>query len=77
LPAQSAPAAWATFEQTWASMTAYSATVAIFEREGAQVQSSVLDYTFHKPSSASVHFGQERRRHGHVERGRDGRRPPR
>jgi outer membrane lipoprotein-sorting protein len=54
--AQSAPAAWTTFEQTWANITAYSATVAIFEREGAQVQSSVLNYTFRKPSSASVHF---------------------
>jgi outer membrane lipoprotein-sorting protein len=54
--AQSASAAWAAFEQTWASITAYTATVAIFEREGAQVQSSVVNYTFRKPSDASVHF---------------------
>lgn len=48
--------AWAAFEQAWANITAYSATVAIFEREGTQVPSSVLDYTFRKPSSATVHF---------------------
>jgi outer membrane lipoprotein-sorting protein len=47
---------WVAFERTWANVSSYSATVAIFEREGLQVQSSVLDYTFHKPSSATVHF---------------------
>jgi outer membrane lipoprotein-sorting protein len=58
LSAPSAPAvpAWVSFEQTWATVSAYSATVAVFEREGTQVQSSVLDYTFRKPSSATVHF---------------------
>lgn len=54
--AQPTTAAWAAFEQTWARVTAYSATIAIFEREGAQVQSSVLDYTFRRPSSVTVHF---------------------
>ena len=56
LRAQNAPAAWTAFEKTWADVTSYSATVAIFEREGTQVQSSVLDYTFSKPASATVHF---------------------
>lgn len=28
----------------------------VFERKGMQLQSSVLDYTFRKPSSATVHF---------------------
>jgi outer membrane lipoprotein-sorting protein len=56
LRAQTTPAAWTAFEKTWAGISAYTATVAIFEREGAQVQSSVLDYTFSKPSSATVHF---------------------
>jgi outer membrane lipoprotein-sorting protein len=56
LPAQTPIPAWAAFEKAWANITAYSATVAIFEREGLQVQSSVLDYTFRKPSSATVHF---------------------
>lgn len=54
--AQSVPTVWGAFEQSWAKITAYSATVAIFERQGTQVQSSVLDYTFRKPSSATVHF---------------------
>ena len=56
LGAQSAPPAWAAFEQTWTGVRAYSATVAIVERVGLQVQSSVLDYTFSKPSTATVHF---------------------
>jgi outer membrane lipoprotein-sorting protein len=50
------PSTWVAFEQTWAGVTAYSATVAIFERDDAQVQSSVLDYTFRKPANATVHF---------------------
>ena len=53
---QTAAPAWSAFEGVWAKVAAYSATVAIFERDGAQVQSSVLDYTFRKPASATVHF---------------------
>lgn len=53
--AQTVPA-WTSFEQTWAKVSAYSATVAVFEREGTQVQNSVLEYTFSKPSSATVRF---------------------
>ncbi len=50
------PPAWAAFEDVWKNVTSYSATVIVFEREGAEVQSSLLDYTFRKPSSATVHF---------------------
>jgi outer membrane lipoprotein-sorting protein len=50
------PSAWAAFNDVWKSVTSYSATVIVFEREGTEVQSSVLDYTFRKPSSAIVHF---------------------
>ena len=50
------PPAWSAFKQTWEGVSAYSATVAVYEREGTQVQSWVLDYTFRKPSSATVHF---------------------
>jgi len=50
------PSAWAAFKDVWNSVTSYSATVVVFEREGTEVQSSVLDYTFRKPSSATVHF---------------------
>jgi outer membrane lipoprotein-sorting protein len=50
------PTAWAAFKEVWKSVTSYSATVIVFEREGAEVRSSILDYTFRKPSSATVHF---------------------
>ena len=59
IPAQAQstePSAWAAFTDVWKSITSYSATVIVFEREGSEVQSSVLDYTFRKPSSATVHF---------------------
>jgi outer membrane lipoprotein-sorting protein len=46
------PAAWAAFKDIWKNVTSYSATVIVFERKGTEVQSSVLDYTFRKPSSA-------------------------
>jgi outer membrane lipoprotein-sorting protein len=48
--------AWTTFEDTWASVKGYSATVTIFEQNGAQVQNMVFDYTFHKPSTATLHY---------------------
>jgi outer membrane lipoprotein-sorting protein len=50
------PPAWTAFKDVWENVTSYSATVIVFEREGTEVQSSVLDYTFRKPSSATVHF---------------------
>jgi outer membrane lipoprotein-sorting protein len=50
------PPAWAAFKDIWKNVTSYSATVIVFERQGTEVQSSVLDYTFRKPSSATVHF---------------------
>ena len=50
------PPAWAAFQDLWRDVTSYSATVIVFERQGAEVRSSTLDYTFHKPSSATVHF---------------------
>ncbi|MGO9935472.1 MAG: hypothetical protein ACLPV8_27185 [Steroidobacteraceae bacterium] len=59
IPAQAQnaePPAWAAFKDIWKTVTSYSATVIVFERQGTEVQSSVLDYTFRKPSSATVHF---------------------
>jgi hypothetical protein len=49
------PPAWAAFEQAWTNITAYSTTITVFERQGTQVQNSVFDYTFQKPSSATAH----------------------
>jgi outer membrane lipoprotein-sorting protein len=48
--------AWAAFEDVWKNVTSYSATVIVSEREGTEERSSILNYTFHKPSSATVHF---------------------
>ncbi len=59
IPAQAQnaePPAWAAFKDVWKNVTSYSATVIVFERQGTEVQSSVLDYTFRMPSSATVHF---------------------
>jgi outer membrane lipoprotein-sorting protein len=50
------PPPWAVFKDVWKNVTSYSATVIVFERMGTEVQSSVLDYTFRKPSSATEHF---------------------
>jgi hypothetical protein len=55
-PIQPAPAAWIAFQTAWANDTAYTATVAMMERDGTQEQNSVLDYTFQKPANATVHF---------------------
>jgi hypothetical protein len=50
------PAAWVAFQRAWANISSYSATATSFEQAGAQVQNWVFDYTFHKPSSATVHY---------------------
>jgi len=50
------PPAWAAFENAWANISAYNATVTTFEQKGTQTQNTVFDYTFRKPSSATVHF---------------------
>jgi len=55
-PAQTDSPAWAAFVQTWANADAYSARITMFERREDRVQNAVLDYTFSKPASASVHF---------------------
>ena len=59
IPAQAQntePTAWAAFKYAWNNVASYNATVIVFERQGTEIQSSVLDYTFSKPSSATVHF---------------------
>lgn len=48
------PPAWAAFARAWSEITAYSATVTIFEQKGTQVQNSVFEYHFRKPSNATV-----------------------
>jgi hypothetical protein len=49
------PPAWGAFQYAWGSIARYSTTITVFEQKGAQVQNVVFEYTFHKPSSATVH----------------------
>ncbi len=49
------PPAWGAFEAAWGRIAGYSTTITVFEQKGAQVQNVVFDYSFHKPSSATVH----------------------
>ncbi len=35
---------------------AYSATVTVFEQKGTQIQNSIFEYDFRKPSNATVHL---------------------
>ena len=57
------PPALAAFARAWDGVTAYSATVTVFEQlatvtvfeqQGADVQNIVFDYTFWKPASFTV-----------------------
>jgi outer membrane lipoprotein-sorting protein len=43
------------FAAAWATVTAYTATITVAERKAAQLQNIVLDYTFRKPTSVTVH----------------------
>lgn len=42
------------FARAWAGITAYTATVTVFEQKGAQSQNRVLNYTFRTPSDVTV-----------------------
>jgi outer membrane lipoprotein-sorting protein len=50
--------AWTDFTHTWSDMNGYSATVTVFEQKGAQTENMVLDYSYHKPSSATMRIVQ-------------------
>jgi outer membrane lipoprotein-sorting protein len=52
-PARSS-AALRAFTSAWDTVTAYSATITIFEQEGVKVQNVVFRYTFRKPSTVTV-----------------------
>jgi hypothetical protein len=57
LPAPSGAAAQRldAFARAWAAMTAYNATVTVFEQKDTQVQNVVFNYAFRKPSNVIVH----------------------
>jgi hypothetical protein len=51
---ESATAAISQFASAWSTVRAYDATVTVFESKGDQVQHLVLDYSYQKPSTASI-----------------------
>jgi hypothetical protein len=42
------------FTSAWAAVTAYSATITVFEQKGIKVQNVIFRYTFRKPSTVTV-----------------------
>lgn len=52
------PGAWSRFQDAWAGVTSYSATVTVFEQNGTAAQNVVFDYTFKKPSNVTVHVAK-------------------
>lgn len=49
------PAAWVAFALAWTAIPGYSARITMFEQEGTTTQNTAFDYTFRKPSSATMH----------------------
>jgi len=54
-PERTMPPAWVAFALAWVGITGYSARVTVFEQLGKETQQEVLDYTFLKPSSSTMH----------------------
>jgi len=48
------PSALSAFKSAWAAVTAYNATITVFEQEGLTVQNVIFKYTFRKPSTVTV-----------------------
>jgi outer membrane lipoprotein-sorting protein len=54
-PGRVLPPAWIAFALAWTGMSGYSATVTVFEQKGATTQQEAFNYTFSKPSTATMH----------------------
>ena len=52
------PPAWAAFASAWTAISGYSATLTVFEQKGTQTQHVVFDYSFRKPSKATVRVAE-------------------
>lgn len=52
--ASPSPAALRAFSSAWVPVTAYSATITVFEQNGTAVQNVIFKYTFRKPSTVTV-----------------------
>jgi hypothetical protein len=50
------PPAWVAFALAWVGISGYSARVTASEQLGSKTQQEVFDYTFLKPSSATMHI---------------------
>ena len=48
------PAAIVAFDKAWSRVKTYNATIAVFERQGMQTQSTTLDFSFAQPSKIEV-----------------------
>ena len=48
------PSALVAFDHAWKGVTAYSATITIFEQKGSQTQDMTFDYRFSKPSNLAI-----------------------
>ena len=48
------PSALVAFDHAWKGVTAYSATITIFEQQGSQTQNMTFDYRFSKPSNLAI-----------------------
>jgi len=48
------PSALVAFDHAWKGVTAYSATITIFEQKGSQKQNMTFDYRFSKPSNLAI-----------------------
>jgi len=48
------PSALVAFDHAWKDVTAYSATITVFEQKGSQSQNMTFDYRFTKPSNLAV-----------------------
>jgi outer membrane lipoprotein-sorting protein len=49
-----ASSALSAFTSAWTAVTAYSATITVFEEKGVQVQNVIFRYTFRRPSTVTV-----------------------
>jgi outer membrane lipoprotein-sorting protein len=48
------PSALSAFSNAWSAVTAYNATITVFEQQGTKVQNVIFKYTFRKPSTVTV-----------------------
>ncbi len=54
-PIRSLPAAWVAFNVAWEGISGYDCRVTIIEQKNSVTQQETFDYTFRKPSTATMH----------------------